>query len=42
MPSFTAQVIGQALGRPRAQAASVHAAYGGRAAGAAPSFERYL
>ena len=41
MPAFAAQVLGQAMIKPRANP-SAHAAYGGRAVRIAPFFERNL
>ena len=41
-PAFVAQVIGQAMGRPRTQSLSAHAAYGERAVRNAPLINENL
>jgi hypothetical protein len=41
-PAFAAQVLGQAMGKPRAQNPSVRAAYGNRTVGIAPFIDESL
>jgi hypothetical protein len=42
MPAFAAQVLGQAMNKPRAQNPSAHTAYSGRAVRIAPFFDENL
>lgn len=42
MPAFAAQVLAQAMSKPRAQNPSAHAAYRSRTVSIAPLFERNL
>ena len=42
MPAFAAQVLAQAMNKPRAQDPSAHAAYRGRAVRSAPLFDENL